>query len=77
MYGIVAVIDGVEDDRLKNIGLPLNVAKLICGLTFAKTVANIRELDEEVIVAETDYSCHAICVDTGIEFEFRIEEVGA
>ena len=77
MYGIVAVINGVEEDRLKNAGLPLDVAKLICGFVFAKIVADIKEEDEDVIVMETDYSCHAICVETGIEFEFRIEEMGA
>lgn len=78
MYSIRAFLNGVEDDSFKDTRLPLNVAKLACGLAFAKLVASIREESlDEVIVTETDYSCHAKCVETGYEFEFRIEEVGA
>lgn len=78
MYGIKAFVNGVEDGQFKDVRLPLIAAKMVCGLAFAEIVANIRkESLDEVIITETDYSCHARCVETGIEFEFRIEEVGA
>lgn len=78
MYTIRGFVNGVEEDNFKGILLPLDVAKIICGLGFAKIVADIREDNlDEVIVTETDTSCHAKCVESGMEFEFRIEEVGA